>query len=131
VEESRGATSGIMCGKSFETAGFTTGRSFIAIDLEMTRKRCRQEPIDRRMMLCGIWKKIAADSASFVLLAIIGAVEYRSLASLTDTSHLVTHTHEVPGAHAEVLSFLKDAETGQRDTWSQGRSLPRTLSRSN
>jgi len=60
-------------------------------------------------------KKIAAGFAlSFVLLAIIGAVAYRSLSSLTDTSHLVTHTHEVLEHIAEVLSLLKDAETGQR-----------------
>ena len=60
-------------------------------------------------------RKIAAGFAlSFILLVLIGAVAYRSMTSLTNTSHLVTHTHEVLEHIAEVFSLLKDAETGQR-----------------
>src|SRR5882762_8942265 len=60
-------------------------------------------------------RKIAAGfTLAFVLLAIIGAVAYRSIGALTDTSRLVTHTHQVLEHIADVLSLLKDAETGQR-----------------
>ena len=60
-------------------------------------------------------RKIAAGfTLSFVSLVAIGTVAYRSLNSLTNTSHLVTHTHQVLEHIAEVLSLLKDAETGQR-----------------
>src|SRR5258708_37196371 len=60
-------------------------------------------------------RKIAAGFAlAFLLLAVIGAVAYRSIIALTSTSQLVTHTHQVLEHIAEVLSLLKDAETGQR-----------------
>src|SRR6266852_586061 len=60
-------------------------------------------------------RKIAAGFAlAFLLLAIIGAVAYRSISALTSTSQLVTHTHQVLEHIADVLSLLKDAETGQR-----------------
>lgn len=60
-------------------------------------------------------RKIAAGFALvFLLLLGIGAVAYRSITTLTSTSHLVTHTHQVLEHVAEVLSLLKDAETGQR-----------------
>ena len=60
-------------------------------------------------------RKIAAGFAlSFVLLISIGAISYRSLNTLTSTSEWVTHTHEVLEHVADVLSLLKDAETGQR-----------------
>ena len=60
-------------------------------------------------------RKIAAGFAlSFLLLLGIGFVAYRSLNSLTTTSHLVAHTHEVLEHIAEMLSLLKDAETAQR-----------------
>jgi len=48
------------------------------------------------------------------MLAGIGVVAYRSIGALTSTSRLVTHTHQVLEHIAEVLSLLKDAETGQR-----------------
>jgi methyl-accepting chemotaxis protein len=48
------------------------------------------------------------------MLAGIGAVAYRSISALTITSQLVTHTHQVMEHITEVLSLLKDAETGQR-----------------
>lgn len=60
-------------------------------------------------------RKIAAGFAlAFLLLLGIGAVAYRSITLLTATSHLVAHTHQVLEHVAEVLSLLKDAETGQR-----------------
>src|ERR1700722_20202379 len=49
-----------------------------------------------------------------LLLLGIGAVAYRSISSLTGTNHLVAHTQQVLGDIAEVLSLVKDTETGQR-----------------
>jgi CHASE3 domain sensor protein len=49
-----------------------------------------------------------------LLLLGIGVVAYRSISSLTSTSHLVAHTQQVLEHIAEVLSLMKDAETGQR-----------------
>src|ERR1035437_1501032 len=60
-------------------------------------------------------KKIAAGFAlSFVLLAAIGAIAYRSITALSETSYSVAHAHVVLERIASVLSLLKDAETGQR-----------------
>jgi methyl-accepting chemotaxis protein len=60
-------------------------------------------------------RKIAAGFAlAFLMLAAIGSVAYRSISSLSSTSQLVTHTHQVLEHIADVLSLLKDAETGQR-----------------
>lgn len=60
-------------------------------------------------------RKIAAGFAlAFLMLAGIGVVAYRSISALTSTSQLVTHTHQVLEHIGEVLSLLKDAETGQR-----------------
>jgi methyl-accepting chemotaxis protein len=60
-------------------------------------------------------KKIAVGFAmSFILLAIIGVVAYRSIDSLTKTSYAVTHSHTVLEHLSGILSQLKDAETGQR-----------------
>src|ERR1022692_180543 len=60
-------------------------------------------------------KKVAAGfGATFVLLAAIGIVAYRSIERLTDTSYLVAHSHNVLEHVAGVLGLLKDAETGQR-----------------
>jgi methyl-accepting chemotaxis protein len=49
-----------------------------------------------------------------LLLLGIGVVAYRSISSLTSTNHLVAHTQQVLEHIAEVLSVMKDAETGQR-----------------
>src|SRR5258708_7171878 len=60
-------------------------------------------------------RKIAAGfTLAFLLLLGIGGVSYRSISALTSTSQLVTHTHKVLEHIADVLSLLKDAETGQR-----------------
>ncbi|HEX3847323.1 MAG TPA: CHASE3 domain-containing protein [Steroidobacteraceae bacterium] len=59
--------------------------------------------------------RIAAGFAlSSVLLVVIGAVSYASLDKLTSTAQWVNHTHEVLEHISNVLSDLKDAETGQR-----------------
>jgi methyl-accepting chemotaxis protein len=60
-------------------------------------------------------RKIAAGfSLAFVLLAVIGTIAYRSINSLVNASRMVTHSHEVKEHIADLLSLLKDAETGQR-----------------
>src|ERR1700730_10891385 len=60
-------------------------------------------------------RKIAAGFAlAFLLLVGIGSVAYRSINSLTNTNQWITHTYKVLESAAEVLSLLKDAETGQR-----------------
>ena len=60
-------------------------------------------------------KKIAAGFAlSFVLLAAIGVVAYRSINALSRTSQSVAHSHIVLEHIAGVLSLLQDAETGSR-----------------
>jgi methyl-accepting chemotaxis protein len=51
---------------------------------------------------------------STALLVIIGAIAYRSLEVLMDTGRSVTHTHDVLRSAANMLSLMKDAETGQR-----------------
>jgi CHASE3 domain sensor protein len=60
-------------------------------------------------------QKIALGFAvSFLLLAGIGAVAYRSVDSLVKTSYLVTQTTDIIDHVGAVLSAMKDAETGQR-----------------
>ncbi|HWZ42130.1 MAG TPA: CHASE3 domain-containing protein [Candidatus Saccharimonadales bacterium] len=60
-------------------------------------------------------RKIAAGfMLAFLLLLGIGAVAYRSTGRLAQTSYWVEHTHEVLEHVAEMVSLLKDAETGQR-----------------
>jgi methyl-accepting chemotaxis protein len=60
-------------------------------------------------------KKIAIGFAlSLLLLIAIGAAAYTSINKLTSTSQSVTHTHDVLEHIGQVLSLLKDTETGQR-----------------
>lgn len=47
-------------------------------------------------------------------LFIIGLVSYRSTSGLIATAGEVTHTHQVIENLQQVISFMKDAETGQR-----------------
>ena len=62
-----------------------------------------------------VGKKIAGGFAlSFLLLAAIGAVAYRSIRTLSLTSYWAAHTHEVLEQIAGVLGLMQDAETGQR-----------------
>src|SRR5437660_6114091 len=44
----------------------------------------------------------------------VGIVAYRGMTELIDNADWVTHTHKVKETIFEVLSALKDAETGQR-----------------
>jgi CHASE3 domain sensor protein len=60
-------------------------------------------------------RKIAAGFAiSIVLLAVIGAVAYRSLGTLVQTSLTVQHTHQVLEHLTKLLSQLTEVETGGR-----------------
>ena len=60
-------------------------------------------------------KKIAAGFVlSFVLMATIGVVAYRSINTLAHTSQVVSHTHLVLGRIADVFNVLQDAEIGGR-----------------
>ena len=62
-----------------------------------------------------IGKKIGAGFAlPLAILIVIGAVTYWSTNRLIDTNHAVTHEHELLEKIEEVLSMVKDAETGQR-----------------
>ena len=60
-------------------------------------------------------KRIAVGFAlALALLLVIGAVAYRSITSLTETSYWVAHTHEVIEHTATALAAIKDVETGAR-----------------
>jgi len=63
----------------------------------------------------GVGAKIGAGFAlALVILVAASAASYRSTNQLTDTARWVSHTHEVIESLEEVLSAVKDAETGQR-----------------
>jgi methyl-accepting chemotaxis protein len=47
-------------------------------------------------------------------LMVIAVVSYRNIHTLIETDGWVTHTHQVRGELADLLSQVKDAETGQR-----------------
>jgi CHASE3 domain sensor protein len=51
--------------------------------------------------------------AAFTLLLVAG-ISYHNANLLIDTEHWVAHTHQVRTEFADLLSDLKDAETGQR-----------------
>src|SRR5882757_11124927 len=51
---------------------------------------------------------------ALVSMIVVGAVSYDSTAKLIDSAEWVRHTHEVLNGLDEVLSAMKDAETGQR-----------------
>jgi methyl-accepting chemotaxis protein len=60
-------------------------------------------------------KKIAAGFAlSFLLMATIGVVAYRSIHIISNTSQMVTHTHRVIERLDDVFNVLQDAEIGMR-----------------
>jgi methyl-accepting chemotaxis protein len=59
-------------------------------------------------------KIIAGFAISFVLLAAVGAVAYRSIDALTNTSYAVAHSHQVLERIGRLLTELDNAETGQR-----------------
>lgn len=51
---------------------------------------------------------------ALIILTIIGVVSYRSTTGLIENNDRVSHTHKVLQNLGDVLSLLKDAETGQR-----------------
>ena len=51
---------------------------------------------------------------ALVVQLVVGFFAYRTTTGLIANSDQVTHTHEVLGVVADLLSMLKDAETGQR-----------------
>ncbi|HYM12728.1 MAG TPA: CHASE3 domain-containing protein [Bryobacterales bacterium] len=51
---------------------------------------------------------------ALLISAIVSVVSYRSTVELVDSADWVAHTHQVREKLADVLSALKDAETGQR-----------------
>jgi methyl-accepting chemotaxis protein len=51
---------------------------------------------------------------TFVLLALVGLVAYRSVEALTTTSYRVSRSHAISERIAVLLGQVKDAETGQR-----------------
>jgi methyl-accepting chemotaxis protein len=60
-------------------------------------------------------RKIALGfSLSLGILLVVGAVSYRSTSALIENDRAVAHTHAVLEVVAQVLSVMKDAETGQR-----------------
>src|SRR5258708_37557621 len=59
-------------------------------------------------------RKIAAGfTLAFLLLLGIGGVSYRRISGLTSTTQLVTHTHHELEHISDVLSPLKDSQSGQ------------------
>ena len=66
-------------------------------------------------MTWSIGKKIGSGfGVALVMLATVGAVSYDSTTKLIESAGWVQHTHEVLNGLDEVLSGMKDAETGQR-----------------
>jgi CHASE3 domain sensor protein len=60
-------------------------------------------------------KRIAAGFAlSFILLALVGTVSYRSTTVLTQTSYWVAHTHLVLEHIASLVAVIKEGESSQR-----------------
>src|ERR1022692_3894364 len=51
---------------------------------------------------------------SVLILLVVGSVAYRSRDVLIENNASVAHTHLVLEDIAQLLSFMKDAETGQR-----------------
>jgi CHASE3 domain sensor protein len=62
-----------------------------------------------------IGTKIGASFAlGLLFFAVLSAISYRNTNQLVETSKRETHTYEVIGQVEELMSRLKDAETGQR-----------------
>ena len=63
----------------------------------------------------GIGTRILAGYAAvLVVVGVIGIIAYHATTELIDTSGLVAHSHKLKEALTDLLSKLKDAETGQR-----------------
>ena len=59
-------------------------------------------------------KLAVAFAIAGLTLVIVAAVGYRSIEELVDNATAVAHTHQVRRDVADLLSLVKDAETGQR-----------------
>ncbi|QCE41013.1 sensor histidine kinase [Psychroserpens sp. NJDZ02] len=51
---------------------------------------------------------------SALVILVVGALTYRSITEVTKSSEMITHTYKVNVELEQILSNLKDAETGQR-----------------
>ncbi|AXO80911.1 PAS domain S-box protein [Olleya aquimaris] len=51
---------------------------------------------------------------SALVILVVGALTYRSVTEVTKSSEMITHTYKVNVELEQILSYLKDAETGQR-----------------
>jgi len=60
------------------------------------------------------WKLLFGFGIAVLLLIAIGWVSYLGTYRLIDTSHRISHAHEILQAIDAVISAIKDAETGQR-----------------
>jgi methyl-accepting chemotaxis protein len=69
-------------------------------------------------------KKIGTGFAlALAVLVVIGTVSYRNTVTLIESADWVTHTHRVLEKLEDMLSMLKDAETGQRGYLITGEEL--------
>ena len=57
---------------------------------------------------------VAGFGLAALTLLMIASISYRNANLLIETEHWVAHTHQVRAELADLLSHLKDAETGQR-----------------
>ena len=57
---------------------------------------------------------LAGFGLAAVTLLLVAGISYHNANILIDTEHWLTHTHQVRTELADLLSELKDAETGQR-----------------
>ena len=66
-------------------------------------------------MKWSIGNKIASGfGLALAVLLVVGAVSYDSTTKLSSSADWVRHTHEVLAGLDELLSAMKDAETGER-----------------
>jgi signal transduction histidine kinase len=63
-------------------------------------------------------KSVLFVQASFfialLIIAIVGGITYKTTKNLSDATDLVVHTYKINVELEQILSYLKDAETGQR-----------------
>lgn len=59
-------------------------------------------------------KLAAAFGVALLFIAVTGAFSWSSTVKLVDNARMVDHTHEVLENLEDIVSQLKDAETGQR-----------------
>lgn len=52
--------------------------------------------------------------AALLIIAIVGGITYKTTKNLSDATDLVVHTYKLNVELEQILSYLKDAETGQR-----------------